>query len=181
MKSLLCLARLWQRLLVWLLAVFLCYIPLVAVACAITDSRNSELHTEAIWSLPESFFVFAAACMLAPAIAIVVELLAFLLPGRIKMNTTDYLVCMLAPARYSWHCSLGTVRCYPHIRFLAGGSCHRWLGCHCPYSAESCSASGGQAAAPLGANTRSHPDQLAVGAVARRAHWRHHRLLCLVR
>jgi len=95
MKSLLCPARLWQRLLVWLLAVFLCYIPLVAVACTIADSRNSELHTEAIWSLPESFFVFAAACMLAPAIAIVVELLAFLLPGRIKMNTSDYLVCML--------------------------------------------------------------------------------------
>lgn len=95
MKSLLYPARLWQRLLVWLLTVFLCYIPLVAVACVITDSCNYEPHPEAIWSLPESFFVFSLACMLAPAIAIIAELLAFLLPGRVKMGAMDYLVSML--------------------------------------------------------------------------------------
>ena len=95
MKPLLYPKHLWQRLLGWLLTVFLCYALLVAIACKIADACDSSPPPGEIGSLPASFFVFAMGCILSPAIAIILELLAFLLPGRSKMNTTDYLVCML--------------------------------------------------------------------------------------
>lgn len=97
MKRYLYPARLWQRLLVWLSTVFLCYVLLTAVACLVADACEEPPlpEADAIFWLPSSYFIFMLAMTCMPLIFIPTELAAYLLRGRKPLALTDYAVSLL--------------------------------------------------------------------------------------
>lgn len=88
-------ARLWKRLFIWALIVLLCYVLLVILIARCMQISDTQPPEDAVWWIPDAFNFVYVALAHTPAVVLLAQLAAFLCPGRLPLNKTDYLISLL--------------------------------------------------------------------------------------